>query len=795
MGIVFSIVILIITLIEQIILNIDNQIASETRPIVGADITIESNKDFDDQTYSNLKKIITDWWWDMFRMAEFYTTIEWFQEPKLVQVRAVEVWYPRYWELLVSSLDWKQKRNSKSNPINSGVWIDNQTYNLINKKNEIKLWSIYLPIVWIITEQASFWFNFLDEWRTLILPYNIIKKTNLTDFGSRIDYKIQVKTQNEKQAIIIKQNIEKEYEKLYQIRLAKDRLEQLWSIIWQLDQYTSILLITTLILSLIVMATATMTMTISIKNSIAIMRIIWITRSKTILMVIILFWFLFLFWYFIGVWFAYIIFDKVLSSIPISSDFIRYPEQLKVIWILSIISFFISCWEPLWYLSFTHPLLLLKQEWVKPKNSNILYIFILWFWSFVILSILNGNIFFSFFAIIFAGFVLFVWYRILMFIFVFLYNSFQTKRKKYFEWFDAIRQTTIDWNQTWILVGWLGIALVSFCVIVAISISFINRLDISALDQPNLFILNIRNEDISKIKSIEKDARLYDTILWRIVSINNISLKNHIINNKKETWEFAREFNMTSQKLENSPIIKGTEIDNWWISLDESFANRLGVWIWDLIEISIQWRNFELIVTSFRKSIRTWAEPFFFIKLDWNQFEKAPKSRFWVTKKQDWEMVKFKQLTLKTIWNHISFIDIGNIVKLITDIATKIIIIIFVCMWIVILLILLLSIASNEASSLVYQKIYRLYNIIWMTKKQLFKISIYTLTIYIFSILLIVLFLVPLILFLVYKNSTILIWSWSIFLILLLGIFITLFFMIFSYIFFHRLIIKSIWKK
>jgi hypothetical protein len=43
MSMIFSIVILIILLVEQIIVNIDSQASNETKPIIGADMTISNS--------------------------------------------------------------------------------------------------------------------------------------------------------------------------------------------------------------------------------------------------------------------------------------------------------------------------------------------------------------------------------------------------------------------------------------------------------------------------------------------------------------------------------------------------------------------------------------------------------------------------------------------------------------------------------------------------------------------------------------------------------------------------------
>ncbi|MEF2176060.1 MAG: hypothetical protein V3575_06290 [Candidatus Absconditabacteria bacterium] len=795
MGIVFSIVVLIITLIEQIILNIDKQISKETRPLVGADVTIESSTNFDNTTYNNISKIVEDNGGKAIPLTEFYTTIEGVTEPKLVQVKAIEQGYPYYGELTFVSLDNQTQGNSKTTFLSGSVRIDSQTYELIGKQNTIKVGTLQLPIAGIITEQASLGFNFLDQGRTIFLPYNLISKTNLTDFGSRVDYKILIKTDNDEQAIQIKETIQREYNQLYQVRLAKDRIEQLGNITSQLDQYTSIILIITLILSLMIITTATMTMTIRVKNSVAIMRIIGITRLQTIVMISILLGSLFVIGYLIGIGLAYTIFKNIRIFIPLASEFVRYPEQLLIVGVLSIICFFVACRESLRYLSMTHPLSLLRQDGAKPQSGSIISVIITGIGSWLILSILNSNALFSAGIVILLGIILFVGYKLLLWVFRSVHSLLHGIRRTHFSFFDASRQTVIPGNQTGLLVGGLSSALIAFCVITAMSLSFIDRLSISEKDQPNLFIINVRDEDLTKIKEIDTNARLYDTILGRIVNINSISLNNHLEASKRESGEFTREFNMTSQSLENSPIIKGKPLSEGGVSLDEGFAKRLGVQIGDMLELSIQGRSFELQITSLRKSIRSGAEPFFFIQLDSKQFAQAPRSRFWVTRQPPSQLSLFQKSVLENVGRHLSFIDVSAIISLVANISTKVISIIFICMSIIVLLILMASVASNEASALVSQRTYRLYNVIGMTKKQLTNISRFVGIIYIVATGLIVCVLVPLILRFIYSRATILIWSRSILIPFSIGIVTTLSVMVLSYWGFHRIIIQGVGKK
>lgn len=66
-------------------------------------------------------------------------------------------------------------------------------------------------------------------------------------------------------------------------------------------------------------------------------------------------------------------------------------------------------------------------------------------------------------------------------------------------------------------------------MIVSVSISFLDRLRISSVDQPNLFVLNVRTKDIDTIIALDPKARLYDTILGRIQSVNGIILSDYLV--------------------------------------------------------------------------------------------------------------------------------------------------------------------------------------------------------------------------------------------------------------------------
>jgi putative ABC transport system permease protein len=784
-------VVLIITLVQQIIINIDTQIADQTKPIVWADLTIDNQTWRDNDSYNALATLITDNGGQIIRVTEFYTTVVWPQETKLVQVKAVESGFPRYGELVIADITTSQTALSTALDLDNGVWIDPETHAIIDNADTIQVWSTTFPIRGIITEQASLGFNFLDEGRTIIMPYALVSETDLTNFGSRVSHELQVKTSTDEQAERLKTLINEQYGEALRVRLARDRIEQLWGIIDQLNQYTSIILIITLVLSLMVMATATMTMTLNITPSIAIMRVLGITRGQTAVMTIMLFGGIFVIGAMIGIGLAYRGFSILGSIVEIAANFVWYPSQLVTIGLLSVVSFAIACRQSILHLSTTHPLSLLKSSGSDtPYNYQTPWV--LWWGTWIVLAILTQTILFAGLVVIISAGLLGAGYRLLMQTFRLLHSRFHSVRKGHFLRFDASRQTIIPGNQTGLLVGGLSSALVGFCIIIAVSLSFLERLDTSAVDQPNLFVLNVRNDDIQPIKDFDPGARLYDTILGRISHINTIPLTEFLGDQGGREWEFTREFNITTQPLDNSPIARWSALSQWGISLDQDFATRLGVWLGDSLRLFIQGRSFDLSITSLRKSIRTGAEPFFLLQIDETQFAQAPRSWFWVTRQPDDQLNVFQQSALDTIGRHLSFIDISTIIALVTDISQKIISIVIVCMTIIIVLIILVSIASNEASALVARQTYWLYHILGMTKSSLKSISRRVGWLYIIAILVILLILVTTLLWLIYSNASILTWTRASIWPILWGVIMTIVVMILSYGGFHKLIIEKL---
>jgi len=129
----------------------------------------------------------------------------------------------------------------------------------------------------------------VDQGKSIIIPYEMVSETQLTDFGSRVGYELLIKLDDEDALDQLKTQLESSDDTDIRVSLAGDRVQQLGSIVDQVNQYISIILIVTVVLSLLIMSTATMTMSWKITHSIAVMKVLGLTRVMVAIVMVVLY--------------------------------------------------------------------------------------------------------------------------------------------------------------------------------------------------------------------------------------------------------------------------------------------------------------------------------------------------------------------------------------------------------------------------------------------------------------------------------------------------------------------------
>jgi hypothetical protein len=87
MGLVFGLVIMMITIVDQIIINIDREIDTQTKPLVGADMVIEHSQQITGDDARAILDLLSGRYETLLSYVEFYSTLGNTDDPKLVQVQ------------------------------------------------------------------------------------------------------------------------------------------------------------------------------------------------------------------------------------------------------------------------------------------------------------------------------------------------------------------------------------------------------------------------------------------------------------------------------------------------------------------------------------------------------------------------------------------------------------------------------------------------------------------------------------------------------------------------------------
>ena len=193
------------------------------------------------------------------------------------------------------------------------------------------------------------------------------------------------------------------------------------------------------------------------------------------------------------------------------------------------------------------------------------------------------------------------------------------------------------------------------------SLAFSDALKITAESRINTFVNNLLPKDFERLSTWIAPEEFYSTMRARIVTINGITLAEHL-KTTEVSREFSREFSVTDTST-NDRIVSGKSVSTGKeVSVDEDFAQRLGLKIDDIIAFSLAGRNFEFRVVGIRESKRNGTTPFFYFQIPKDAIPGAPKTYFLATEvtgdKEAW-----KSKVIRETGNHVSFIDVGAIIE------------------------------------------------------------------------------------------------------------------------------------
>lgn len=243
----------------------------------------------------------------------------------------------------------------------------------------------------------------------------------------------------------------------------------------------------------------------------------------------------------------------------------------------------------------------------------------------------------------------------------------------------------------------------------------------SGIELPSLFLFDIQQDQKEDLESFMKDQRLKITSFSPMIPARLISIKGEKIDVDIEQDAFSRE-EQVNQRTRNRGVnlsyvdtaqvpglVEGRNFSGSYewneqpaeVSLEERYAQRLGVGLGDLLNFEVQGLSVEAVVTSLRKVKWNSFQPNFFILFQPGVLEDAPQSYLASLASMEEASKVSTQNQVAKQFPNVSIIDVDGLVEKLSEFISQMSIILEWMAWITIAagMVVIFSIAIHQAQS------------------------------------------------------------------------------------------------
>lgn len=689
------------TLSNNIVLSVENYLKSELKPMVWWDVVM-SPRDEEDLKAENLDK-----YKDIFEIARTVsinsTIFDKDNKPALVNLVYSTPNYPFYNSFTYSIIN------------SSGALIvDKKTYEKYWNTIEI-LWKKY-AVKWVINISPLWDISLYSVSNNIYLPLEYFD-TKLNSTNSRIDYDYYLKFKwnyDEKVINTLKADTSLKW---FRIRSLEDRNENISNITDRFYLYINFFNLTIFVLTFFIIILSLETFFKKIKSNIWLLNIFWLNITKILFYTISILALVFL----ISFILSYIANFFTIEAIKTQYDFFSMHQISFIKWIIiSFILLIIWVFSP-FYKIYKSDLQSLLKDSSNFSNFKILdYIIYLslifiWFLSINLVSWIDFwySLLYSFCLIV----LIVIFYFIIDFILNFGFKLFK-KDKVNFYIFDAIRSTIKPGNVSFLIIFSSIISFISIFIFYVFSDTFLSYLTNITQNSRDTFIINVQKDDLKVLDKYFIEDEVFEIVALKIKTINWKTLSG-FLKTDHVSREFSREFFSTTKTLDNK-ILKWKKLSTGWVSVDKEFADRLWLNIWDKINFSVAGLEKNLEVVNFREAVRNWTDPFFYFMLFKWDFEKYPKN-YIISYKKSAKQDDLESIISKKAWPHLTIIPASEIIKLVIEIASKILIVVYFCLFYIFIFSFLSFLVSIMFLRTFKDYKLKLLNMLWWAKKSLLK--------------------------------------------------------------------------
>lgn len=669
--------------------NLRNDIDSQAKSLLGADLIIETNKTVKEEALPMLKSLGTE------RSEErTFASMVYFQKnggTRLVNVRALSGDFPYY-----GDIETTPKTASRSFRLGKQALVDKTLMLQYDAKpgDSIKVGEVIFEIAGVLNKApGQTGFNAAVA-PIVYIPLSYLEETGLSQKGSRITYNFYYKFPPETNVNKLAKRLEPKLEKAeLDYETIESRKENTGRSFEDMTEFLALVGFIALLLGCIGVASAIHIYIREKINTIAVLRCLGASSRQAFLIYLIQIAGIGL----IGSLIGAILGTLIQQFLPIVlKDFLPVEITVAISWmavgqglLLGLIISILFALLPLVSVRNISPLNTLRLSleetslFKDPIKWLVYFIIVLFIFGFTYLQMgsLKKTVFFT--TGVLAGFITLA---ALAYAMMWLARRYFPSSWSYL-WRQGFANLFRPNNQTLILVVSIGLGTAFICTLFFVQDILINRVTrSSSKNQPNMVLFDIQTNQKQAVADLTKSLNLPVLQEVPIVNMRMTEIKGrNAASYKKDSVAWGamrgleREYRVTYRDSlsDSEELVDGKWIGKAepgkpvYVSLEEGYAKRIGVKIGDELTFNVQGAPLKALVGSTRKVDWNRIQTNFILIFPTGVLEDAPQFHVLLTQVPSNELsAKYQQAVVKTFPN-ISMIDLGLVLSVLDEILDK----------------------------------------------------------------------------------------------------------------------------
>lgn len=671
--------------------NLQSDINSQAKELLGADFVVNTNKGFDSTVIAMFDTIQVPQATDA-RMASMVLFLSDAGGTRLVQIIAVDGDFPFYGEVETVPEDAFSK-------VKDGFYtvLDENiaTQYEVSSGDSIRVGTLAFPVAGIVKAipgTGSLSSTFAPS---VYIPMKYLRETGLVQYGSRVNYKRYFKTETTAQADEIIKQIRPTLRKYgYGYDDVAERKEELGQSFENLYRFFNLLGFVALILGCIGVASSVHIYVQEKKESVAVLRCMgasgWQSFNIFFVQAVIIGLIGSMLGAFLGVVVQYfaplLLSDLIPLDITLAISWSAILEGVLLGLVISILFSFL----PLTNVRTIPPLTVLRTGFEKIKRFSkvrlsiilLTLIFPLTFAIYQTESAFNGS---TFFLTLIAAFLLLtaVAKGLIYLVKRFFPHSWG------FVWRQSLANLFRPNNQTTVLVVVIGLGAFLVSTLSLVQNSLLNQVEfVGSGTRSNTVLFDIQPHQKDGIVALTNDNNLEVQQLVPIVTMRIQSIKGKTVREIQQdttdnvsNWAITREYRVTYRDslIDSETLLKGEIMpevinpdDSIFVSISESMLDNLEVDIGDEVIFDVQGVQIKTYIGSYRDIDWQRIQTNFIFVFPNGVLEQAPQFFVLMTKTDDKQQASKYQRELVAAYPNVSVIDLSLILSTLDDFMSKI---------------------------------------------------------------------------------------------------------------------------